>query len=145
MQKNAHQHPVKKNSRAKDIFQGQKAAVLAGPPLSLKARQAALETLEAVLTANQDGIAEAISEDFGNRSVHETKILEIYPAIEGLRYTRRRLKGWMKPSKRRVALPFMGASNRVVPQPKGNRSEIRLDSSNMPKSFNIFADSFHIV
>ena len=119
MPRNISVHTVGKSSRAKEIFQKQKAAVLAGSPLSLKERRSALEKLEAVLIANQDAIAEAIREDFGNRSIHETKILEIYPAIEGLRYTRKRLKGWMKPQKRRVALPFLGASNRVVPQPKG--------------------------
>ena len=37
----------------------------------------------------------------------------------GLRYTRRRLKKWMKPEKRHVALWFKGARNRVIPQPKG--------------------------
>jgi len=111
--------PIEGAGRARDIFQRQKTASLAGPPLSLAARRANLEKLETVLIDHQDAIAEAISQDFGNRSTHETKILELFPAIDGLRYTRRNLKKWMKPKKRHVSLWFMGARNRVVPQPKG--------------------------
>lgn len=111
--------PIPEADAARDIFQRQKAASLAAPPPSLQARKSALEKLEAVLVANQDAIAEAISADFGNRSIQETKILELYPAIDGLRYTRRHLKNWMKPQRRHVALTFLGARNRVVPQPKG--------------------------
>lgn len=105
--------------RARDIFRRQKEAVLQDLPLSLEERRDNLHKLEAVLVKHQDAIAEAISKDFGNRSIHETKILELFPAIHGLRYTRRHLKQWMQPKRRHVSLWFMGARNRVIPQPKG--------------------------
>ena len=119
MSRSAHVLPIHTLDRARDIFQRQKAAAMAAPPPSLEARKTALEKLEAVLVAHQDAIAEAISADFGNRSIQETRILELYPAIDGLRYTRRHLKRWMKPQRRHVALTFLGARNRVLPQPKG--------------------------
>jgi len=110
---------ITETGRARDIFRRQKEAVLNNPPFSLEERRDNLRKLEAVLVKHQDAIAEAISKDFGNRSIHETKILELFPAIDGLRYTRRHLKKWMKPGKRHVALWFKGARNRVIPQPKG--------------------------
>jgi coniferyl-aldehyde dehydrogenase len=111
--------PVKKASRARAIFDRQKAASLAGPPSSLAERQVILERLERLLIEHQDAIAAAISQDFGHRSIQETKILELFPAIDGLRYTRRHLKKWMRSGRRHVSVAFLGARNRVLPQPKG--------------------------
>ena len=119
MSESAQVIPIKGSNRARDIFQRQKAASLAEPPPTIAARRTMLEKLETLLITHQDAIAEAISRDFGNRSAHETKILELFPAIDGLRYTRRHLKKWIKPKKRHVSLLFFGASNRVIPQPKG--------------------------
>ncbi len=78
-----------------------------------------LEKLESILVANQGAIEGAISKDFGFRSHHETRILEIFPTVAGLRHTRRNLKKWMKPQRRHVSLHFAGARNRLIPQPKG--------------------------
>jgi len=114
----AHILPLTGDNRARAIFKRQKAASLSAP-LSLEERRSILEKLESVLVANQDAITEAVSRDFGNRSLHETKILELFPAVDGLRYTRRHLKKWMKPKRRHVSLTFFGARNRVIPQPKG--------------------------
>jgi coniferyl-aldehyde dehydrogenase len=78
-----------------------------------------MDKLASILTTYEDAIAEAISRDFGHRSHHETKILEIFPSITGLRHTSRHLKKWMRPQRRHVGLHFAGAQNRVLPQPKG--------------------------
>ncbi len=106
-------------SPARNIFDQQMAASRRQPYPPIDVRIAWLENLEAILTANQDAIAEAIRLDFGHRSPHETRILEIFPAVTGLRYTRRHLRHWMRPQRREVALHFVGAQNRVLPQPKG--------------------------
>ena len=110
---------IAESNHARDLFQRQKAACIEKPAFSLEDRRVILQKLETVLITHQDAIAEAISRDFGNRSIQETKILELFPAINGLRYTRRHLKTWMKPQKRHVSLWFKGARNRVIPQPKG--------------------------
>jgi len=105
--------------RALEIFQRQKAAGRRQPFLSLKERRRTLWKLENLLLQNQDAIAHAIRRDFGHRSVHETRLLEIFPAVSGLSDARRRLRKWMKPRRRHVSLLFPGAANRVIPQPKG--------------------------
>ncbi len=106
-------------SQARVIFDRQKAASRRHPILTLRERLDSLEKLESLLIANQDAIADAISRDFGHRSHHETKILEVFPVLSGLRHTRRHLKKWMKPKRRHVSLHFAGARNRLIPQPKG--------------------------
>lgn len=110
---------VDKKGRAYKIFNNQKAACLEKPYLSLEERLTALRKLERLLVENQDQIVTAISEDFGHRSHHETKILEIFPSVSGLRHACRNLKKWMKIQKRRVSITFLGARNQVIPQPKG--------------------------
>ncbi len=108
-----------KQGVAGEIFARQRAACLEKPYPSLTERLDMLRKLEHLLVDNQEEIADAISKDFGNRSQHETKILEIFPAVSGLRHTRRKLKKWMKVQRRHVAVTFFGGRNRVIPQPKG--------------------------
>lgn len=81
--------------------------------------QQILAALRDVLAGNQQALVEAISADFGNRSADETLLAEIMPSLHGIRYARRHLRGWMKPSRRRVGLAFQPASARVIYQPLG--------------------------
>ena len=104
---------------AGEIFHRQRIACREKPYPSLAERLDALEKLEHILVDNQEEIAHAVSADFGNRSLHETKILEVFPAVSGLRHARRKLKKWMKTQRRHVAITFLGGRNRVIPQPKG--------------------------
>ena len=106
-------------SEARRLFDKQFEASRNQPHISLAERRELLGKLESILINNQEAIATAISRDFGNRSVHETKILEIFPTIAGLRHARRHLKKWMKPQRRHVALHFKGANNLLIPHPKG--------------------------
>ena len=82
-------------------------------------RDAWLAALERLIRENQAAIAEAIRSDFGNRSLHETQLLEIFPSLEGIRYTRHHLKSWMRPERRAVSLWFMPGRARVLHQPLG--------------------------
>ena len=107
------------NGTAREIFDRQRAAYLKNPCLSLEDRLYTLKQLERVLVENQERIADALSKDFGHRSTHETRILEIYPAVSGLRHARRKLRTWMKEQRRHVSFTFLGARNRAIPQPKG--------------------------
>ena len=101
------------------VFQRQKEACRAAAAPGYRRRREILQALENLILTHQDAIAEAISLDFGNRSVRETKLMEVFPAVSGLSHARRNLKKWMKPQRRRVSLWFAGAANRVIPQPKG--------------------------
>jgi len=78
-----------------------------------------LQKLEQLILENTEAIADAICSDFGHRSPTETKFLEVFPALSGIRHTVRHLKGWMRPDRRSVSIMFMTGRNRVIAQPKG--------------------------
>jgi coniferyl-aldehyde dehydrogenase len=98
----------------------QRAAYRQHPVPTLAERKDDLKRLRAFLLEHQDELARAISADYGHRSVHETRLCEIAPAVDGIKYTLREMGGWMRPQRRHVdLLSFPGARNRVVPQPLG--------------------------
>ncbi len=112
-------HTMDASTRFQQVFQQQRQASRLSPYPSLKERMNRLNQLEDMLIKNQDAIADAICEDYGNRSSQETRMLEIFGLISGINYTKKRLKKWIKPQKRHVGLAFLGAKNTVLPQPKG--------------------------
>jgi len=82
-------------------------------------RDAWLEALERLIRENMPAIAEAIRSDFGNRSLHETQLLELFPSFEAIRHARRHLKSWMRPERRAVSMWFLPGRARVLHQPLG--------------------------
>ncbi len=101
------------------LYNNQARAFLKEPEIPYEKRIELLKIIESILIDNDQDIYEAVSRDFGNRSIHETQLLEISPSIMGLRYSRRRLKKWMAPRRRHTSLVFAGGKNRVIPQAKG--------------------------
>ena len=67
----------------------------------------------------KDALIAAISRDFSNRSADETLLAELMPSLHGIHYASRRIRKWMKPSRRSVGLQFMPAAAKVVYQPLG--------------------------
>ena len=106
-------------NEAQRVFKLQREAYLRAPYPSRQERLERLNALENVLMDNMDAIVEAIAMDFGHRSAEESKILEIFPTIDGIRYAKKRLRKWMRPQRRQVSVIFATASNRLIPQPKG--------------------------
>ena len=107
-------------SRLERALALQRHAYLAHPVPSLDQRVADLRTLLRFIRENREALCDAISVDYGHRSRHETLLAEIFPAIDGIDHAIRHLRGWMKPQRRGVDLRnFMGARNRVIPQPLG--------------------------
>jgi coniferyl-aldehyde dehydrogenase len=82
-------------------------------------RRADLNKLGAMLRDNKDAIARAISEDFGNRSLHETELLEIFPALSAIDHAKSHVKSWMKPQRSMASMWFMPATTELRPQPLG--------------------------
>lgn len=78
-----------------------------------------LKALKESLIRHQDALIEAISRDFGHRSPDETRFAEILPTVQGLDYAVKRIKRWMKPSRRQVGIAFQPGRARVVYQPLG--------------------------
>ena len=106
--------------RLADALALQRQAYLAHPVPTLDERKADLRTLQRFVRENKEALLAAISADYGHRSRHETLLAEVFPAIDGVDHTIKHLRGWMKPQRRAVDWRnFMGASNRVIPQPLG--------------------------
>ncbi|MCC6657594.1 MAG: coniferyl aldehyde dehydrogenase, partial [Rhodocyclaceae bacterium] len=82
-------------------------------------RDAWLAALERMLRENMSPIAEAIRSDFGNRSLHETQLLELFPSFEAIGHARHHLKSWMRPERRAVSMWFLPGRARVLHQPLG--------------------------
>lgn len=106
-------------NEAQRIFTLQREAYLRAPYPSYEERIERLSKLEEILTDNADAIAAAIMEDFGHRSEHESKMIELFGCVDGIRQTKKKLKKWMKPQKRAVSVLFATGKNRVIPMPKG--------------------------
>jgi coniferyl-aldehyde dehydrogenase len=104
--------------RLEAVLRAQKAAFLAHPMPTLAERRRDLDALRRALLAFRKRLAAAVSEDFGNRSVHET-YAELMSSVQGIRYARRHLRGWMRPSRRRAGLLMATTRSRVYYQPKG--------------------------
>ncbi len=101
------------------LFEKQKLASQAMPYPELKVRQGWLTSLEKMLDQHGDSIAEAIGQDFGCRTVDETRFLEMFTSFAGIRHSRKKLKKWMQAKKRPISLLFQPATGRVMHQPLG--------------------------
>lgn len=86
---------------------------------SLLARRVALTQLEKIMTAAAAALEAAVNADFGSRSVHETRLLEMFPALGAVRDARKHVKSWMKPKRSWASMWFLPARNEIRPQPLG--------------------------
>ena len=100
------------------LLRKQRAAFAAQPP-DYDRRMRALAALRDALIGRESELAAAVSADFGGRSPHETRLLELLPVIDGIRHTRRSLRKWMKP--RRVSSTWFLLPSRAytIHQPLG--------------------------
>lgn len=103
-----------------DSFQLQRTDFFESETESVQERKAHLLNLKKMLTQNRDAIVAAICKDFGNRSEFETLFAEIVVVTDDINVTIKHLKKWMKVQRRHVDKTlYMGAKNRVIPQPLG--------------------------
>jgi len=101
-------------------FQKQRVAYLADPAPDYDQRKQDLVALKTMLTENRDEIIEAINQDYGNRSRHESLFAEVIAVTDGINDAIKNLKKWMKPQRRHIDVSlYPGAKNRVIPQPLG--------------------------
>ena len=82
-------------------------------------REAQLDNLEALLSDNQDSLAQAISADFGYRSISETQFGELVPSFTGISHAKKHGKKWMKIRRASISAMYMPAHNEIQPQPLG--------------------------
>lgn len=101
------------------VYNVQRKAYLEHPYPTVQERRENLTKLENILTSNVDRIAEMIGKDFGHRCAEETKLLEIFTSVDGIRDAKKKVAKWMASEKRHVSIVFATGKNRVLPQPKG--------------------------
>jgi len=89
------------------------------PNPSLAERRRRLDALERLVSENVSAFVDAIATDFGHRSANETRLLEVFPSLEGVRHARRHLRRWMRPQRRPVSLWFQPGRAEVIYQPLG--------------------------
>ena len=112
--------PANLSTALTERFQGQRSAYLQAPVPDYAQRVDDLRTLKRMVVENQDAISAAISEDYCNRSHHETQFAEFISVIDGINDTIKQLKKWMKVQRRHTDhTMFLGGKNRVIPQPLG--------------------------
>lgn len=97
----------------------QKKAFVNEPYLSAQARIDDLVRLKATILEHQEALVQALSKDFGCRSVDDSKMGDLMPTIMGINYAIKHIKKWMKPSKRHVGVLFQPAKAFVMYQPLG--------------------------
>ena len=113
------QHSQQQLSQLESSFARQREAFKANPMPSAEQRIQWLKVLTQLLTDSQEALIQAISQDFSNRSADETLLAELMPSLHGIHYASKRIKKWMKPSRRSVGMQFMPASAKVIYQPLG--------------------------
>ncbi|WP_228550816.1 coniferyl aldehyde dehydrogenase [Endozoicomonas sp. OPT23] len=103
------------------VLERQKRACIDTGVVSEEVRIDRLNRLLDLVHDNASDLADALSADFGHRSRHQSLMADIYACIESVKYTRKQIKGWMKPEKRKVAFPMniLGGKAQVEYQPKG--------------------------
>ena len=98
----------------------QRAAYFAEPNPGYQRRRQDLLALKRLVSENSDALIDAINQDYGNRSRHETLLAEIIFVLDGIHFALKHMKRWMKTQRREIDLTMHpGAKNRVIPQPLG--------------------------
>lgn len=86
---------------------------------TLAVRRDRLRRVEAMLEKHEHRLVEAMNEDFGSRSRHESSMFDILLSVSETRSCRRHLRAWMAPRKIKTRLHLMPARSRIIPQPLG--------------------------
>ena len=106
-------------SAFKRTFTAMHAATRRSAVVERNRRQARLDALIALVHDNAERFVTAISGDFGHRSAHETRLLELFPSLEAIRHTRSHFGAWMKPQRKSASIWFRPGRARIISQPLG--------------------------
>ena len=103
----------------KNLFARMHAATRRSSSVERGLREARLDALAALVHDNAERFVDAISADFGHRSAHETRLLELFPSLESIRHNRSHVGAWMKPQRKAASIWFRPGRARIIPQPLG--------------------------
>lgn len=102
-----------------NILAKQREAFLRAGPPDLAERKDDIRRLRAAVKQEAERIASVISEDFGNRSRHETMLADVWPVLTSARETLKHVARWMRPKSVGVGLELMPGKARILYQPVG--------------------------
>ncbi len=108
-----------RDSELTRVLGAQREAMLRDGPPSRAKRKQNLDTLLGLVLSYQDRLVDCITEDFGNRSTHETLLAEVLGVIKPIKHARKNLKRWMKPERRPMELELLPARAEIHYQPLG--------------------------
>jgi len=99
----------------------QRQAQIKGGEVPASLRIDRLKRAIAVLETHGDAFCDAMSEDFGNRSLDASKLTDIQGAIGPLKDAVKQVRSWMKPERRKATFPMglLGGRARIEYQPLG--------------------------
>ena len=109
-------------SQMQSVLDRQRAAYLAEGAVSSETRIDRLERAVRVVKKHQKAFVQAMNEDFGHRSEHQSLFTDVASSIGPLRHAQQNLKRWQKKDKRKVTpgiLALLGAKAWVEYQPLG--------------------------
>ena len=109
-------------SQMQSILDRQRAAYLAEGIVTSETRIDRLERAVQVVKKHQKAFVQAMNEDFGHRSEHQSLFTDVASSIGPLRHAQQNLKRWQKKDKRKVTpgiLALLGAKAWVEYQPLG--------------------------
>ena len=109
-------------SQMQSILDRQRAAYLAESIVTSETRIDRLERAVRVVKKHQKAFVQAMNEDFGHRSEHQSLFTDVASSIGPLRHAQQNLKRWQKKDKRKVTpgiLALLGAKAWVEYQPLG--------------------------
>nr|WP_232312826.1 coniferyl aldehyde dehydrogenase [Enterovibrio coralii] len=89
------------------------------PDIAYDERIDDLNKLQKSLKKHYNAIVTALSQDYGHRSETDSLMADILPCFQTLHYTKRKLKRWMKPSRRSAGLLLAPAKVEVHYQALG--------------------------
>ena len=104
-----------------DILERQKQANLRDGIPSAETRIEWLDRCIGLLVDHQSEIEDALCEDFGHRSKDASRFTDVASSIGALQYSKKHLRKWMRPERRKVEFPLglLGSRAEVQYQPKG--------------------------
>ena len=104
-----------------EILEKQRASFTAAMPEAMSVRRDRIDRSIALLIDNKDRFAEAVSADFGHRSVEQTLMTDIMPSVSAMKHAKKHFESWAKGEKRKPTFPLglIGAKAEVIYQPKG--------------------------
>ncbi|MCU7995369.1 coniferyl aldehyde dehydrogenase [Shewanella glacialipiscicola] len=108
-----------KISHLSELFQRQRSSYLAAPNPDHDIRRERLNQLKAAVLRFKTPLVEALSQDYGHRSIDDSLISDIMPVINNINYSLKNLNKWLKPSARHAGVLLAPAKVTVHYQPLG--------------------------